>query len=106
MRAFQVTEYGKAPELSKIAMPEPGPGELRLMVAACGLNFADLLMVTGEYQERPPLPFALGMEMSGTVDALGEGVFLAATFFAVAWPAGFLVGAFVGATPVAALVGP
>ena len=74
MRAFQVTEYGKTPELSEIAMPEPGPGELRLKVAACGLNFADLLMVTGEYQERPPLPFVLGMEMAGTVDALGEGV--------------------------------
>ena len=74
MRAFQVTEYGKSPQISEVEVPQPGPGELRLKVAACGLNFADLLMVTGEYQERPPLPFALGMEMSGTVEALGEGV--------------------------------
>lgn len=74
MRAFQVTEYGKTPELLEVAMPEPGPGEVRLRVAACGLNFADLLMVTGEYQERPPLPFTLGMEIAGVVDALGEGV--------------------------------
>ncbi|WP_102226192.1 NADPH:quinone oxidoreductase family protein [Acidimangrovimonas sediminis] len=74
MRAFQVTELGKAPELADVAIPEPGPGELRLKVAACGLNFADMLMVTGKYQDTPPVPFVLGMEMAGTVEALGEGV--------------------------------
>lgn len=74
MRAFQVTEYGKTPEVTEVETPVPGPGEVRVKIAACGLNFADLLMVTGEYQERPPLPFALGMEMAGTVEALGEGV--------------------------------
>jgi NADPH2:quinone reductase len=40
-------------------------------VEACGLNFADLLMAGGEYQERPPLPLTLGMEISGRVVELG-----------------------------------
>jgi NADPH2:quinone reductase len=44
---------------------------LRLRIAACGLNFADLLMARGQYQEQPPLPLTLGMEVAGTVDALG-----------------------------------
>ena len=74
MRAYQIDTFGEAPVLREVARPEPGPGDLRLKVAACGLNFADLLMVKGQYQERPALPFTLGMEISGTVEALGPGV--------------------------------
>ncbi len=55
-------------------MPVPAPGKIRLKVMACGLNFADLLMATGKYQERPPLPFTLGMELAGVVETVGEGV--------------------------------
>lgn len=54
-------------------MPEPGPGQVRIRVAACGLNFADLLMIEGKYQEKPPLPVTLGMEIAGWVDRLGPG---------------------------------
>src|SRR5690606_28400371 len=46
----------------------------RVRIAACALNFADLLMIEGRYQERPEPPFTLGLELSGTVDALGPGV--------------------------------
>jgi NADPH2:quinone reductase len=53
--------------------PVPGPGEALVRIAACGLNFADLLMLRGEYQERPPLPFTPGLEVAGTVAALGPG---------------------------------
>lgn len=74
MRAFQVTELGKAPNLVETPASEPGQGELRLRIRACGLNFADLLIAKGEYQERPNLPATLGMEMAGEVDAIGEGV--------------------------------
>lgn len=42
-------------------------------VAACGLNFGDLLMMEGRYQDRVPAPFVPGMEMAGTVAALGPG---------------------------------
>jgi NADPH2:quinone reductase len=41
---------------------------------ACGLNFADLLMIEGKYQERPESPVTLGMEAAGVVEALGSGV--------------------------------
>ncbi|MGB8622149.1 MAG: NADPH:quinone oxidoreductase family protein [Paracoccaceae bacterium] len=71
MRAYQVQELGKPPVLREIDTPEPGPGTARVRIAACGLNFADLLMMQGKYQEVPPLPFTLGMEMSGTVESVG-----------------------------------
>ena len=71
MRALRIEDYGTRPQLVDIAPPEPARGELRLRIAACGLNFADLLMMRGEYQERPPLPLTLGMELAGTVETLG-----------------------------------
>lgn len=74
MRAFRLDQIGQTPQLSDIAAPMPGPGELRVRIAACGLNFADLLMLKGQYQDTPPTPFTMGMEVSGVVDALGPGV--------------------------------
>jgi NADPH:quinone reductase len=74
MRAYRIESFGGAAGLSEIAPPTPGPGEVLLRIAACGLNFADLLMLKGEYQERPATPFTLGMEVAGTVEALGDGV--------------------------------
>ncbi|WP_149140787.1 NADPH:quinone oxidoreductase family protein [Gemmobacter caeruleus] len=74
MRAYQLSAPGAAPAFQTLDLPPPGPGEVRLRVAACGLNFADLLMIEGRYQERPTPPFTLGMELSGTVTALGPGV--------------------------------
>lgn len=73
MRAMQVTELGAPLLLREIARPEPGPGEALVRVHACGLNFADTLMVAGRYQERPPLPFTPGLEACGTIEALGPG---------------------------------
>jgi NADPH2:quinone reductase len=54
--------------------PQAGPGEVLVDVKAAALNFPDLLMIQGLYQERPPLPFVVGTEMSGIVAAVGEGV--------------------------------
>ena len=71
MQALRIEDYGTPPLLAQIAPPEPGRGEVRVRIAACGLNFADLLMMRGEYQERPPLPLTLGMELAGTVEAVG-----------------------------------
>jgi len=78
MKAFRVTRTGQAPDMAEIDRPEPGPGQIRVRIAACGLNFADLLMIKGEYQDTPAPPFTLGMEVSGVVEALGEGVTLPA----------------------------
>lgn len=74
MRAYRIEEIGQPPALRTVTLPPPGPGELRLAVAACGLNYADLLMIEGRYQERPTPPFTLGMELAGTVTAVGAGV--------------------------------
>ncbi|MEJ6392209.1 NADPH:quinone oxidoreductase family protein [Gymnodinialimonas sp. 2305UL16-5] len=75
MRAFVVEDFGAAPVLkTDLPMPKPGPGQVRIKIAACGLNFADLLMAKGTYQDTPEAPFTLGMEIAGVVDALGDGV--------------------------------
>jgi NADPH2:quinone reductase len=74
MRAFVLSSTDTPPALTDLPMPEPAPGEIRLKIRACGLNFADLLMARGQYQERPDLPFVMGMEVAGSIDAIGEGV--------------------------------
>ena len=60
--------------LADIDAPEPGAGEVRIRVRACGVNFPDALMIEDKYQFRPPRPFAPGGEVAGEIDALGEGV--------------------------------
>ncbi len=52
----------------------PGPGEVTVAVAYAGLNYPDVLMLAGRYQYAPPLPFTPGVEGSGTVIAVGDGV--------------------------------
>lgn len=74
MRAFQLLQKNSSPMVNDVDVPEPHEGEIRVRIGACGLNFADLLMVSGDYQDTPELPFTLGMEAAGTVDALGAGV--------------------------------
>jgi NADPH2:quinone reductase len=54
--------------------PRPGPGQVRIRVRACGVNFADSLIVRGQYQQQPQLPFSPGFEVSGEVLELGAGV--------------------------------
>ncbi|WP_375553806.1 NADPH:quinone oxidoreductase family protein [Roseovarius mucosus] len=73
MRAYHLPAKGAEPLLTDLPRPTPGPGEIRVRIAACGLNFADLLMIKGAYQDTPEPPFTLGMEVAGTVDALGPG---------------------------------
>lgn len=69
---------GAAPRLDAAAdAPPPGPGEVTLRLHAAALNFADLLMAEGRYQETPPFPFVPGLEGAGTVLAAGPGVGLA-----------------------------
>ena len=74
MRAMQVTAYDEPLTLQELEMPMPGQGEVLVQVETCGLNFGDLLIIKGTYQEKPPLPFTLGMEMAGRITALGAGV--------------------------------
>ncbi|MCG7573653.1 NADPH:quinone oxidoreductase family protein [Phaeobacter sp. CNT1-3] len=71
MKAFQIQGFDQAPELVDVAMPQPTAGEALIRIHACSLNFADLLMTKGKYQDTPPLPFTLGLEMAGEVVSLG-----------------------------------
>ena len=76
MRAMLCKAYGPLDGLvlEDLPTPIPGPGEVRLDVAACGVNFPDVLIVQGKYQFKPEPPFAPGGEVSGTVAAIGPGV--------------------------------
>lgn len=73
MQAYQVTANNNG-QLVEIPTQKPGPGEIGVEIAACGLNFADLLMLKGSYQDTPAHPFVPGLEIAGRVTALGEGV--------------------------------
>jgi NADPH2:quinone reductase len=60
--------------LSDAPSIRPSEGAVRIGVRACGVNFADLLGVRGQYQVKPPPPFAPGLEVAGEILELGPGV--------------------------------
>ncbi len=74
MHAIQVHEFGDASKLSfdDVAVPEPQAGQVRVRVAATGLNFVEVYHRKGQYPNL--LPMTLGAEFAGVVDAVGEGV--------------------------------
>ncbi|MET0985520.1 MAG: NADPH:quinone oxidoreductase family protein [Steroidobacteraceae bacterium] len=76
MKALLSTVVG-GPEtltLGELPIPIPGAGQVRIAIAACGVNYPDVLIIQDRYQMRPPRPFAPGMEVAGIVDAVGSGV--------------------------------
>ena len=77
MQAWRVHELGEPSDvmvLDDVEAPTPGEGEVLLDVAAASLNFPDVLMCRGIYQDKPALPFVPGGEVSGTIVGQGEGV--------------------------------
>jgi NADPH:quinone reductase len=89
-RAWFVDRYGGPERLTLRPRPDPAPspGEVLVRTAAIGLNFADLFVRAGAYPRTPKPPFVPGMEITGTVEALGAGV------------AGLSVGQKVAAVPI------
>ena len=76
MKALRSHQSG-GPEtltLDEIESPVPGPGQVRVAVKACSINYPDVLIIKDMYQFKPPRPFAPGGEAAGVVDAVGEGV--------------------------------
>ena len=67
MQALQVVKFGEFPQICEIETPRPASHQVLLRIEACGLNFADLLMIKGTYQDTPPPPFTLGLELSGEI---------------------------------------
>ena len=76
MRAITIPEPGAADALvpAEVPTPEPGPGEVRVAVVAAGVNRADVMQRMGFYPPPPGAPEYPGLEVSGRVDAVGEGV--------------------------------
>src|ERR1700734_1834129 len=76
MRTVQITKHG-GPDVLKVAEladPDLQPGQVRIDVAACGINFADVMARIGVYPDAPKPPCVVGYEVAGTVTDLGEGV--------------------------------
>jgi NADPH2:quinone reductase len=76
MRAVLCKEWGGPEKLVVENVPSPPirEGTVRIAVHAAGINFADLLLISGQYQEKPAFPFTPGMEAAGTVTEVGAGV--------------------------------
>ncbi|XP_041519044.1 quinone oxidoreductase-like protein 2 isoform X2 [Microtus oregoni] len=73
-RAALCSELKRPLVIEEVASRPVGPQEVRVDVHFCGINFADILVCRGQYQEKPPLPFTPGMEFSGTVLETGKDV--------------------------------
>ena len=76
MRAVVCREFADPRRLKVEEIPSPklGAGQVRIAIAAAGLNFADTLIVAGKYQEKPPFPFVPGLEAAGTVREVAPDV--------------------------------
>jgi putative PIG3 family NAD(P)H quinone oxidoreductase len=76
MKAITIPEPGGADALvlADVPSPEPAEGEVRIRVAAAGVNRADIMQRKGFYDPPPGSSPYPGLEVSGTIDALGEGV--------------------------------
>ncbi len=76
MRAVLCRRWGAVEDLTLGDLPAPTPaaGEVLIRVKATAVNYADAIMVAGQYQTKPPLPFSPGLETAGIVAACGEGV--------------------------------
>ena len=61
-------------QLDEVDTPHPGPGQVRITVKACAINFPDVLIIKDMYQFKPQRPFSPGGELSGVIAAVGEGV--------------------------------
>ncbi len=74
--AMMVQTAGEPPSAVEITTGTPAEGQVLVGIRAAALNFADLLMLNGSYQETPPLPFIPGLEGAGEILACGSGVAL------------------------------
>ena len=74
MRAVQVPQAGGDFELVERDLPEPGEGEVRVTVQACGVCHSDMFAKEGVMGDATPFPIVPGHEIVGVVDALGDGV--------------------------------
>jgi len=106
MNAIRITEHGgpEAMRLEELPTPAPQAGQVLVRVEAAGVNFIDTYQRSGQY--KVPLPYTLGLEGAGVVEAVGDGVTGIATGARVAWtnvPGSYATHAVVPADKVVAL---
>jgi len=75
MKAWVVKQWCEPEGMSFEEVPTPNPSskQVRVKVEAAALNFLDTLIIKGQYQVKPPFPFTPGVEVAGTIEAVGEG---------------------------------
>lgn len=74
MLAYRINSFDTPAALEEIDSPAPGEHEVKVRIRACGLNFADLLLQKGTYQDTPTPPFTPGLEVAGEVMDCGSSV--------------------------------
>ena len=77
MRAIQIHEFGDPAAIETYQIEDPAPpgkGQVRVDVAGIGVGYFDGLLIRGDYQIKPDLPFIPGSSFAGTVESVGEGV--------------------------------
>ncbi|WP_293576962.1 NADPH:quinone oxidoreductase family protein [Phaeobacter sp.] len=74
MYAYRVESFEIPPTVTSVDCKAPRPNQVLVEIHACGLNFADLLMLKGQYQDTPELPFTPGLELAGVVLETGASV--------------------------------
>ncbi len=76
MKAIRMHEFGSADSLrmDEVEKPRAVAGEVLIKTAVAGINYADIMLRTGNYLFTPPLPFTPGFEVAGTIEEIGEGV--------------------------------
>lgn len=76
MRAILCKSYGppESLELEEVDDPVAGSGQAVVDVAACAVNFPDVLVIQGQYQFKPAMPFSPGAEIAGVVSEVGKDV--------------------------------
>jgi len=75
-RHVLLTRFGEpadAFQMVEDTLPEPGEGQVRVKILATGVAFADVMIRRGIYPGLPPLPFTLGHDLVGVIDAVGPG---------------------------------
>ncbi|MEJ8653461.1 NAD(P)-dependent alcohol dehydrogenase [Streptomyces sp. MS1.AVA.3] len=73
MRAFQLVQAQKPPELREVPVPDPGPGQVLVKVGGAGACHSDLHLMEAPAERLPKLPFTIGHENAGWVEKLGPG---------------------------------
>jgi len=76
MKAIRIHEFGGSENLrvDEVEKPTPGADEVLIKTAAAGINYADTMLRQNKYMFSPELPFTLGFEVAGTIEAIGSNV--------------------------------